>query len=186
MKIFFIFKANGLSPEDPLLKTLREELTICLSSLNVDVSLNFFTDKGLLTGTQIDPGHTNRKGGAAKGKMLTCGRKHSRLRTVSSWLICRTGVTFSRFSTERKKSARQAQKGHVREKNMGVLIFVSFLNCAASLCEIDVYWTSNMTSLPIFYINYKTLIGFAKMIDLWLDFKKVCFRQIRPEGKSIV
>ena len=66
-KSFFIFKANGLSPEDPLLKTLREELTICLSSLNVDVSLNFFTDKGLLTGTQIDPEHTKRKDGATKG-----------------------------------------------------------------------------------------------------------------------
>ena len=51
MKVFLIFKANGLSPEDPLRKTLREELTICLSSLNVDVLLNFFTDKGLLTGT---------------------------------------------------------------------------------------------------------------------------------------
>ena len=66
VKFVCSLKANGLSPKDPLPSTLREELTTFLSSLNVDVSLNSFTDKGLFTGTQIDPEHTNRKDGAAK------------------------------------------------------------------------------------------------------------------------
>ena len=66
-KYFSFLRLTVYPPEDPLLKTLREELTVCLSSLNVDVSLNFFADKGLLTGTQIDPEHTKRKDGAAKG-----------------------------------------------------------------------------------------------------------------------
>ena len=81
--------------------------------------------------------------GRRSKKIDTCEKINaytwSKTWTINSWLLCRTGVIFSRVSSKRTNTRGERKEGHVREKIMGVLIFVPFLYCVASLCKIDVY-----------------------------------------------